>query len=95
MQLVTGGLFFAAAIWGVVDAVRHFKPEVPAGPPASNNKTSFRVTPLGVAPPKPTAIWRWWIKRRWMIHGANYNRWQICTVHPFCRQCHWLTEASK
>ncbi len=28
VQLVSGALFFAAAIWGVTDAVLHFQPEV-------------------------------------------------------------------
>jgi hypothetical protein len=26
-QLASGGLFFAVAIWGIIDAVRHFQPE--------------------------------------------------------------------
>jgi hypothetical protein len=29
IQLVSGGLFFAVAIWGVIDAIHHYKPEVP------------------------------------------------------------------
>jgi tetratricopeptide (TPR) repeat protein len=40
LQLVSGGLFFAAAIWGVIDAVRHYQrdvlmtePVTPAPPP--------------------------------------------------------------
>ena len=40
VQLISGGLFFAAAIWGVIDAVRHYQrdvlmtePVAPAPPP--------------------------------------------------------------
>ncbi len=29
VQLVSGGLFFAVAIWGVIDAIRNFQREVP------------------------------------------------------------------
>lgn len=31
IQVASGGLFFAAAIWGIVDAVRHFRAEIPMG----------------------------------------------------------------
>ena len=31
-QVITGGLFFAAAIWGVVDALRHYEGEVLISP---------------------------------------------------------------
>jgi hypothetical protein len=41
-QVITGGLFFAAAIWGVVDALRHHQDDVLITP-----------TPGGVA-----AAWR-------------------------------------
>jgi hypothetical protein len=46
-QLATGGLFFAVAIWGVVDAIRHFKSEVVLNPqpPAPPRTTSFRLSP--------------------------------------------------
>jgi hypothetical protein len=30
VQLVSGGLFFAVAAWGIADAILNFKPEVPA-----------------------------------------------------------------
>ncbi len=38
VQLVSGGLFFAAAIWGVIDAVRHYQRDtlLPAGPGAGD-----------------------------------------------------------
>jgi hypothetical protein len=29
VQVVSGGLFFAVAIWGVIDAIHHHQPEVP------------------------------------------------------------------
>jgi hypothetical protein len=32
VQLVTGGLFFAVAIWGVVDALRHYESDVLVSP---------------------------------------------------------------
>jgi hypothetical protein len=46
VQVATGALFWATAIWGVVDAVRHFKRDVPLPdePPAAP-KTTFRLTP--------------------------------------------------
>ena len=28
VQVVSGGLFFAVAIWGVIDAIRHYQREV-------------------------------------------------------------------
>jgi hypothetical protein len=31
VQVVSGGLFFAVAIWGVIDAIINFQPEVPLG----------------------------------------------------------------
>jgi tetratricopeptide (TPR) repeat protein len=38
VQLVSGGLFFAAAIWGVIDAIRHYQRDVllPQAPPAGD-----------------------------------------------------------
>jgi hypothetical protein len=38
VQLVSGGLFFAAAIWGVIDALRHYQRDVllPASPAAAD-----------------------------------------------------------
>jgi len=32
VQLVSGGLFFAVAAWGIADAILNFQPEVPAPP---------------------------------------------------------------
>ncbi len=51
LQLVSGGLFFAAAIWGIVDAVRHYQRDVlltepPPGPPPS---VQVGLTPLGLS----------------------------------------------
>ncbi len=48
IQIVSGGLFFAVAIWGVVDAIRNFQSEVTIGetlaePPPT---TSLRIDPL-------------------------------------------------
>ena len=55
VQLVTGGLFFVAAIWGVVDAVRHYQrdvllPSVAAEPaPAVASPVRLGLTPFGLA----------------------------------------------
>jgi hypothetical protein len=52
VQLVSGGLFFATAIWGVIDAVRHYQREVLLPEPApSPVSASVRVglTPLGLS----------------------------------------------
>jgi hypothetical protein len=55
IQVVSGGLFFAAAIWGVVDAIRHYQrdvllPETPAGaPPTPSSKVYLGLTPFGLA----------------------------------------------
>ena len=52
VQLVSGGLFFAAAIWGVIDAVRHYQRDVllpdasPSPPPPA---VSVGLTPLGLS----------------------------------------------
>lgn len=43
VQLVSGGLFFGAAIWGVIDAVRHYQRDVLLTEPAS-----------GAPPPSPS-----------------------------------------
>jgi hypothetical protein len=60
-QLVSGGLFFAVAAWGVVDAIRHYQRDVvvPSGPGelnlrASASRSSFRLTasPFGAG-----AVW--------------------------------------
>jgi tetratricopeptide (TPR) repeat protein len=50
VQLVSGGLFFLAAIWGVVDAVRHFQSDVPLGepgPPPISSNFQLGVTAFG------------------------------------------------
>jgi len=38
VQLISGGLFFAAAVWGVIDALRHYQRDVllPAAPAAGD-----------------------------------------------------------
>lgn len=48
VQVISGGLFFAAAIWGVIDAVRHYQrdvlmtePVAPAPPPLQVGLTPF------------------------------------------------------
>jgi hypothetical protein len=51
-QLVSGALFFATAIWGVVDAVRHYQPSVLLTDPQNTpSPSSVRVglTPLGLS----------------------------------------------
>ena len=50
VQLVTGGLFFAAAAWGVVDALIHFEASPQIGPP--------RLTPVTAAPKPPSSAWQ-------------------------------------
>ncbi|HVV16664.1 MAG TPA: hypothetical protein VHH90_05610 [Polyangia bacterium] len=49
VQLVSGGLFFAAAIWGVVDALRHYQRDVllPAAPPAGDLRVGL--SPFGLS----------------------------------------------
>ena len=51
VQVISGGLFFAAAIWGVVDAVRHYQRDVlmtePAAPPPP--AVHVGLTPLGLS----------------------------------------------
>jgi hypothetical protein len=53
VQIVTGGLFFAAAIWGVVDALRHYQRDVllPSASAESPSPPAFRLglTPSGLA----------------------------------------------
>jgi hypothetical protein len=55
VQVVTGGLFFAAAIWGVIDALRHYQRDTlisdPAAEAVSPAPSNVRVglTPLGLA----------------------------------------------
>lgn len=48
VQVASGGLFFAVAIWGVVDAIRHFQSEVNIGEslPDPPPTTGLRVDPL-------------------------------------------------
>ena len=51
VQVISGGLFFAAAIWGVIDAVRHFQRDVlltePAAPPPP--AVEVGLTPFGLS----------------------------------------------
>ena len=51
VQVISGGLFFAAAIWGVIDAVRHYQRDVlmtePVAPPPP--ALQLGVTPLGLS----------------------------------------------
>lgn len=52
VQLVSGALFFATAIWGVVDAVRHYTRDVLLTDPSNSpSPASVRVglTPLGLS----------------------------------------------
>jgi hypothetical protein len=48
-QLVSGGLFFAVAAWGIVDAVRHFQRDVLL---ARSSRFDFTIAPNGVG-----AVW--------------------------------------
>lgn len=57
LQIVSGGLFWATAVWGAIDAVRHFQDRErleiempPAGTPGAASPTTPRL-----APPKPQA----------------------------------------
>ena len=52
LQVISGGLFFGAAIWGVIDAVRHYQRDVlltepPPAPPAP--ALQLGLTPLGLS----------------------------------------------
>ncbi|HVT10009.1 MAG TPA: hypothetical protein VHO67_21255 [Polyangia bacterium] len=49
VQLVSGGLFFAAAIWGVVDALRHYRGyvQLPAAPTAGD--VHIGLSPFGLS----------------------------------------------
>jgi hypothetical protein len=49
VQLVSGGLFFAVAAWGIADAILNFQPEVPA-PTEFRLSAPARVTRLSLAP---------------------------------------------
>jgi len=51
-QLATGGLFFAVAIWGVIDAIRHYQAEVPLGtePARFTSGPGLRLTPTAMSP---------------------------------------------
>ena len=51
VQVISGGLFFAAAIWGVVDAVRHYQRDVLLSDPASPPPPAVQVglTPFGLS----------------------------------------------
>ncbi len=45
VQLISGGLFFAAAIWGVVDAIRHYQRDVLLTDPIAPIAPTAPVTP--------------------------------------------------
>jgi hypothetical protein len=47
VQVASGGLFFAVAIWGVIDAIRNFQGEAIVGETFAGPRpgTSFRITP--------------------------------------------------
>ena len=49
VQLVSGGLFFAAAIWGVIDALRHYQRDtlLPAPPAAGDVRVGL--SPFGLS----------------------------------------------
>lgn len=52
VQVVSGGLFYAVAIWGIVDAIRNFQGEITIGetlagpPPVTSLRLSPTLTPL-------------------------------------------------
>ncbi len=51
VQVISGGLFFAAAIWGVIDAVRHYQRDVLMTEPAAPAPPAVQVglTPFGLS----------------------------------------------
>jgi hypothetical protein len=51
VQVISGGLFFAAAIWGVVDAVRHYQRDVLMTEPAAPTPPALQLglTPRGLS----------------------------------------------
>ena len=51
VQVISGGLFFAAAIWGVIDAVRHYQRDVLMTEPAAPQPPALQVglTPQGLS----------------------------------------------
>ena len=53
LQVISGGLFFAAAIWGVYDAIRHYQRDVPfgeaPGPPGGTARLLLGPTGVGAA----------------------------------------------
>jgi hypothetical protein len=52
VQLVSGGLFFAVAAWGIVDAIRHFQPDTllarQAAPAPRDSSFRLTLTPNGL-----------------------------------------------
>lgn len=49
VQLISGGLFFAAAVWGAIDALRNFQPLVPLGtssPGREPQRAGLRLAPF-------------------------------------------------
>ena len=59
VQLVSGGLFFAVAIWGVIDAIRNFQPEVllPDEDGARNGRPTASPARLLLSPGGVGAAW--------------------------------------
>jgi tetratricopeptide (TPR) repeat protein len=49
VQLVSGGLFFAAAIWGVIDAVRHYQRDVRLATPSAPGALRVGLGPDGIS----------------------------------------------
>jgi len=51
VQVISGGLFFAAAIWGVIDAVRHYQRDVLMTEPVAPEPPALQVglTPQGLS----------------------------------------------
>ena len=51
IQVISGGLFFAAAIWGVIDAVRHYQRDVLLTEPVAPSPPAVQLglTPFGLS----------------------------------------------
>jgi hypothetical protein len=49
VQIISGGLFFAAAIWGVIDAVRHHQRDVLLTQPPSTGDLRIGLGPYGLS----------------------------------------------
>jgi hypothetical protein len=55
VQVASGALFFAVAAWGVVDAVRHFRPEVPVDDGGGGAAAPAPPAPASGRPAAPAA----------------------------------------